>query len=332
MIIKKVEIIRKISGYLPYEISTVLTGLDENKKNSLCEIRLRQGMPVVLVFTDRKCFITKSGRVSSFNCTDSLIMESEGLNDIFNRLCGYSVYSYTEQIKNGFITLSDGIRIGVYGTAVTENSNVCSVRCIRGLNIRIPGFHQGCSDGILDLYKNDPTVNLLICGPPLSGKTTVLKDLCRKLSDDFGRKICVIDERFEFNSEYLGVHTDVLSGYPKNQGIDISVRTLSPEIILIDEIGMNGETEKIIECMNCGVSFVMTMHCSDKKDLYRKMQFSVLAESGAVDYCVFLKDKSVISEIVSAEVILNERDSVDSTESLSGTVGNVSFIPSEKTC
>ena len=145
------------------------------------------------------------------------------------------------------------------------------------------------------------------------------------LSDEFGKKVCVIDERFEFENEYTGINTDVLSGYPKHLGIEIAVRTLSPDVVILDEIGMNGEAEKITECMNSGVSFIMSMHCSDKNELYMRNQFRILLEHRAIDYCVFLKDKCEIKEIVSVKEILNEADWSDNSGLLSGSYRTVSF-------
>lgn len=323
---KKRDIIALISKYLPTEIATVLSSLDAQRTNSICEVRLRADMPVVLVFTDGMYYITKSRRITRFNGSDLLSVDKNALKDIFALMCRFSVYSYTDQISKGFISLSEGVRVGVYGTAVTENNKINSVRNIRGLNIRIPSVCFGCSSEICELFRNGKIPNLVICGPPSSGKTTVLKDLCRALSDSFNKRVCVIDERFEFEAEYTGVNTDILSGYPKNFGIEIAVRSLSPEVIVLDEIGMNGEAEKIIECMNSGVSFIMSMHGTDRDELIRKNQFRLLVDSGVVEYCAFLKEKSAVKEIISVKEIINENYSTDYIRALSGSDRTV-FLP-----
>lgn len=328
---QKNAIIRSVSEYLPSEISSVLMSLDSERILKLCEIRIKSDLPVVLIFTDGPYYITQSMRLTRFNGTDLFTVDKKTLNRIFNMMCRFSVYSYTEQINRGYISLPEGVRVGVYGVAVTENDEIISVRNVRGINIRIPITFNGCSSKITDLIKEDNLPDIVICGPPSCGKTTVLKDLCRILSDEYGKKVCVIDERFEFETEYTGKNTDILSGYPKHLGIEIAVRTLSPNVIILDEIGMNGEAEKIIECMNSGVSFIMSMHCSDKKELNRRNQFRVLIEHGAIDYCVFLKDKCEIKEIVSVEEIFNETDWTDNTGTLSGSYRTLSFGEVEKT-
>lgn len=328
---QKNAIIRSVSEYLPSDISSVLLSLDSERVQKLCEIRIKSDLPVVLIFTDGVYYITHGMRLTRFSGTDLLSSDKNTLSEVFSKMCRFSVYSYTEQINRGFLSLPEGVRVGVYGIAVTENDKIVSVRNIRGVNIRIPIAFNGCSAEISDLFQSDKLPGTVICGPPSSGKTTVLKDLCRMLSDELGKKVCVIDERFEFETEYTGKNTDILSGYPKHLGIEIAVRTLSPDVIILDEIGMNGEAEKIIECMNSGVCFIMSMHCSDKIELYRRNQFRILMSDGVIDYCVFLKNKCEIEEIVSVEEILNETDRTDNTGTLSCSYRTLSFGEVEKT-
>ncbi len=302
---KKSENMKALLKYFPASVSSVLTALDEADTESLCEIRLRADSPAVLIFTDKTAFITSTGRITPFYCNGILKTDNECVKEIFNRMCGFSVYSLTDNIANGFITLENGSRVGVYGTAVTSDGKITSVRNIRGLNIRLAGSFYGVSKPIVSLYEKG-RVNTLICGPPSSGKTTVLKDLCAHLSDDYKFKLCVIDERAEFSREYLGYNTDVLTGYPKYIGIEIAVRTLSPDIVVCDELGSSNEVETVIAGLNSGVSFVMSLHCRSKDELLNKEQFKLLRESLMLDYCVFLKNKSEISEILLLKELLNE--------------------------
>lgn len=293
---KKKETLKLITGYFPKKLQAVFKSIDENEVNCLCEIRVKAMMPVVLVFTDKICFITSNGRLTKFLSNDLIKLDSEEIKEVFNLMCRYSVYSLTDNICNGFITIDNGCRVGVYGTAVVKGGNVASVRNIKGLNIRLAGCFNGVADRVAELYK-EQRVNTLICGAPSCGKTTVLKDLCLTLSDKFFYKIAVIDERAEFEGDYTGINTDVLTAYPKNIGIQIAVRTLSPEIIVCDELGDLNEVKSVIEGLNCGVNFVMSLHCDSYHELLQKEQFKILKSNSSIDYCVFLKNKSVIERI-----------------------------------
>ncbi len=304
--------LKGIVKYLPEKLKLSLNGLNDEKIEELYEIRLKSEQPVVLVFADEKQFVTDTGRITPFYTSAVLKLSDMELRNVFERMCKYSVYSLTDNIRNGFITVENGCRVGVYGMAVTEGGNVSSVRNIKGLNIRLAGDFNDISTDVYKLFENSRP-NILICGPPSSGKTTLIKDLCRNLSDKLNYKVSLIDERAEFENYYLGYNTDVLTGYPKHAGVIQSVRTLSPEIIVFDELGNVNEIEAVIEGMNSGVSFVMSIHCSNSRDLKRKKQLDILTKTKAVDYFVFLKDRAEVSEIVSAEDFYHEDSSIDST-------------------
>lgn len=302
---RKASNLSEIIKYFPLKLRLALNGLSNEKAEELYEIRLKSEQPVVLVFSSEKKFFTDSGRLTDFNNNANLKLSDAELKQVFERMCSYSVYSMTNSICNGFITVENGCRVGVYGTAVVENGKVVSVRNIKGLNIRLAGDFVDISADVCKLFENSKP-NILICGPPSSGKTTLIKDLCRNLSDKFGYKISLIDERAEFENYYPGFNTDVLTGYPKSVGIIQSVRTLSPEIIVFDELGTSEEADAVLEGMNSGVSFVMSVHCESMIELKNKKQIKKLTEIKFIDYFVFLKGKAEVSQIVSAEVFYDE--------------------------
>lgn len=298
---RKTSNLTDIIKYFPAKLRLALSSLSDKKTDELYEIRLKSEQPVVLVFSEEKNFLTDSGRVTGFYNSGNLKLSDAELKQVFERMCSYSVYSMTHSICNGFITVENGCRVGVYGTAVVENGKVVSVRNVKGLNIRLAGDYVDISADVYKLFENSKP-NILICGPPSSGKTTLIKDLCRNLSDKFNYKLSLIDERAEFENYYLGFNTDILTGYPKSVGIMQSVRTLSPEIVVFDELGTSEEADAVLDGMNSGVSFVMSVHCDSMIELKKKKQTRKLTEINIVDYFVFLKDKAEISEIVSAEV------------------------------
>ena len=167
---------------------------------------------------------------------------------------------------------------------------------IDGINIRIPRNISGVSEDLFGSVFKTGLSNLLIVGPPSSGKTTILKDLIYNLSsgkNGYFYKVCVIDERKEISSsiydfKLIGPNTDVLSGYPKSKGISIAVRTLSPDIIVCDEIGAN-EIDAIQSAVNCGVSFVFTIHAKNHNELINNTTYKKMIKSSCLDYVVFLK-------------------------------------------
>lgn len=307
----KTERLKKICGFLPENLSEILLALDESTASRLCEIRIRSEKPVVLNFTDESRFITESGRLTAFISDSLLIFSQAETEKIFVSLCRCSVHSFEDNIADGFITVGGGCRVGIYGTAVTDGSRIRSVRNVSGLNIRISGEFKGIAEPIVRKIFDVKCENVLICGPPASGKTTVMKDLCRILSDEKGMRVCIVDERGETDGSYTGVNTDVLNGYPKVKGIEIAVRTLSPELIAFDEIGSLEEAEAVCGGMNSGVYFITTVHCRSLNELLNKPQFSVLKERRAVDSVVFLSEKGKTEKIISAKELEFESSSID---------------------
>lgn len=305
---KKKNSIIEISRYFCREIEDVLLKLNDTEAEKLCEIRIKATLPVILIFTDSRQFITLTGRLTEIYSDNLFCLSFEDVNRIFCTMCEYSVHSYNQSITNGYITLNNGCRVGVYGTAVVQDSAIKSVRNIRGMNIRISGEFDGCAERIA---KDCFLLNTLICGPPSCGKTTILKALCRIFSDTYQKKTAVIDERHEMSSSYLGYNTDVLSNYPKTIGIEIAVRTLSPDILVFDELGNKNEVTRVIESLNSGVKFITSIHCDNENELLSKEQFKLLKTANAVDCCAFIDKKFNLSKIL--RVSNNENSGVDNS-------------------
>lgn len=306
----KRQSIAAVLSHLPPALSQTVETAVKDRGDELCEIRLRARKPVILIFTFGPRFITCAGRLTEFLSGGCLTAGENEVEAVFKSMCSFSVHSHTQSITQGFITLEGGSRVGVYGTAVTENGRIMSVRRICGLNIRISGDFVFASHGDFRRLYAGGCVNTLICGPPASGKTTALRDICRLVSDELGMKTAVIDERSEFTDCNVGVNTDVLTAYPKAGGIEIAVRTLSPDVIICDEAGSPEEVESICGGLNSGVRFIMTMHCGGRGELAKKPQFRALLSVGAVDCCAFIEHYRV-QEIISAKELENESCSLD---------------------
>lgn len=281
---------------------------DEIKENTY-EIRLRRDKPIVLFGKYGVLFINKDFTYSSVDSSGAYIVSKNELNETVASICKYSVYSHQNDIINGFVTFGNGNRAGFGGKAVVENGKISSISDISSLNIRIAFQNPYLPVDIKCLLDNFS--GILIAGPPCSGKTTILKVIAQTVSSDyfFGfQKTVVIDERYEMQN-INAVNCDILSGYPKAYGIEHAVRTLSPQIIICDEIVSSEEIIRMAEGMYCGVRFVASMHLSSVDDMKKSPLFAELMSLGIFDYVVLLrggKDAGKIEKVIRTEELKND--------------------------
>lgn len=240
-------------------IETPLAKLSQPEQ--LTEIRLRAGRQCVAVdiFGEMK------------PCSG--VISAEEIAECFAEICRYSVYSFETEIAQGYITLDGGHRVGICGTAVTKAGKIVSIKDISGLNIRIAHQLPGCADELYKRVFSDGVHSLLLGGRPLSGKTTVLRDLARQLGAR--HRVVLIDSRGELSASVrgtpsfdIGLNTDALCGCEKSEGIMLALRSLSPEIIICDELG-NDETA-IEQAMFCGVKLVASAHADSIGQLRKR--------------------------------------------------------------
>ena len=286
--------IDEILRYFPNKIYQIFFNLfQENNKiiDELQEIRMRTDRPIILRLRE-KDFILQ------YNIPQSEILQ------IVERLCENSIYAYKNQICEGFITVKGGHRVGLTGSCVIENGKIVNVKYISSLNFRIAREVLNCSTRVLREIidrENKSIDNTIIVAPPGRGKTTILRDVIRRLSNgideiNFKGKTCgVVDERGEIAAMYkgvpqndVGIRTDIIENVTKNQGIHMLVRTMAPEIIACDEIGRSDDVEAIHYALYSGVKGIFTMHGKNIEDIKNNRQIYELIENREIQKVVFL--------------------------------------------
>ena len=235
--------------------------------SAVTEIRLRAGRPAV--------FVNIFGEMKA--CSEAF--SAEEIAECFAEICRYSVHSFQEEIAQGYVTLDGGHRVGICGTAVKMGGRIEFIKDVSGLNIRIAREAPGCADEIFERFFSRGIRSVLIAGKPLCGKTTILRDLARRLGER--RRVTIIDSRNEISASVhgnptldVGLNTDVLCGCEKSEGIMLSIRSMSPEIIICDEIAND---EKAVEqALFCGVKIIASAHAGSISELQKRPQTRVL--------------------------------------------------------
>ncbi|MCC8067197.1 MAG: stage III sporulation protein AA [Clostridiales bacterium] len=292
---------------LPAQIGRMLAhcALDPEE---LQEIRLRTGRPVMVQYQGREYVLCSSGRLSEHAVEGYNIAEDE-IKETLEYISGYSLYAFDEEIRQGFLTVSGGHRIGLAGHVVMEGNRIRCIRYISFLNIRLSHQRKGCADLVIPyLYEKGELCHTLILSPPGGGKTTLLRDLIRQVSNGgsfgAGRKVGVVDERSELAGAYLGVpqndlgiRTDVLDGCTKAEGMRMLLRSMSPQVIAVDELGSNEDQEAVEEVFHCGCRLLATVHGASLEELKQKPQLKELLGEGMFERYVILSGRRKIGEV-----------------------------------
>ena len=305
-------------------LSELFLLLSEDERKSVREIRLRKGNPVVAVTENGIRFLHESGRLTGIFSSFAVRTGDREIDEIFHRVCSYSVYACKDSVNRGYVTVEGGHRVGVAGTAVTENGRITAVRDVNCINLRIAREIRGAADEIFRRCYSEGFCGLIVAGPPSSGKTTVLRDLARQLSGEdrgFLAKVFVCDERGEIGAVHngkvqndLGINCDVLTSYPKNEGILIGLRSFSPDIIICDEIATDDEAAAVESGLCSGVHFALSVHAMNKRDLCSKPIVRRLLDSGCFGNVVLLSGSNVgaTAEFFTAGDLIGQIDGGDS--------------------
>lgn len=272
--------------------STMIKLLDKYiVENKLQEIRVKIEKPVIINLFNEEIILDYK-------------VTREDMKYILQRISNYSLYAYEEEIKQGFITLKGGHRVGIAGECVMDEGKIKTIRNIASLNIRICREIVGCSNKVMKyIYDGEKVYNTLIISPPKCGKTTILRDIARNISN-FKKKIAIIDERSEIASSYLGVpqmdvgiRSDVLDNCLKSEGMMMAIRSLSPEVIICDEIGTNKDIDALQVAFNSGVNIIVTLHGANIHDFLKRNVFKDLIENNIVQRVIILGNSKGVGTV-----------------------------------
>ncbi|MGN0570579.1 MAG: ATPase, T2SS/T4P/T4SS family [Candidatus Fimenecus sp.] len=323
--------IQGVFPYLPARIVSLLQTLSPERLAQLTELRLRAGQPILLVTAQERVFLTESGRETTLHRSGLFTVTGAEIEEIVAKACGYSVHSHQQDFTNGYLSLPGGHRIGLCGTAVSAGGTLNGIRAVTSLNVRIAKTIPHAADAVMKVCFQNGLQNILLVGPPGSGKTTVLRALAQQLSEGRSHKLytcAVIDERMEiFPSNRFGVSpcfADILSGYKKSDGIAIAVRVLSPDIIFCDEIGSKEDVRAITDGMRCGVHFAVTAHAESIAQLQCRTDLKPLFLPGVIDAVILLGTNENLGKIQCVYRV---------GESNAESVGHIaprSFLPSDR--
>ena len=283
----------EIENILDYFSINVRKIIEENYSDKIEEIRLRSNKPLCI-------------KIGQENKLIDYIVKQQDVLQSFEKVCENSVYSYKRQICDGYITIRGGNRVGIVGSAIVDNGQVININYISSLNFRIARQIIGCSNLVvreLIDYENDSLYNTLLISPPGCGKTTLLRDIIRNISngiEDFkGRTVGVVDERGEIAAMYkgipqndIGIRSDVIDNMPKPEAMRILVRSMAPDVIACDEIGSLEDIKAIDYAMCSGVKGIFTAHGSSINEIERNPEISKLLDKHIFERIILLNPYS----------------------------------------
>jgi stage III sporulation protein AA len=289
-----------LEPFLPPRLAALITAAAGRLPGILMEIRLRAQRPIQLVWVGGDGFLRPDGR-PGFDPAKAVHLSPEEFTQVLHLCTRGSLYAWEEEVRAGFLTLPGGHRLGLVGRALVEDGRIRTIQPITGLNLRIARAVLDIAMPLLPhLFENRRLVSTLLIGPPGTGKTTLLRDCCRLLSmgqPGFypGHRVGVVDERSEIGGAVegvpthdLGPRTDLLDAAPKAIGLMSMIRSMSPQVVAVDELGQQSDAEAVREALHAGVAVLATAHGRDLADVARRPALAGLLADGAFRRAVLL--------------------------------------------
>lgn len=268
----------KVLKILPINLQNQINQLSPFEKDDMEEIRIRIGRPIEVTMKGIPKFL-------------SYIVEPEDALQLLNKISHFSIYTLEEELRKGYVTISGGHRIGLAGKVILEQGSVKAIRDISSFNIRIAREKIGIGDGLTPYIYEDDWLHTIIIGPPQAGKTTLLRDFARIISGGntsySPQKIGIVDERSEIAGCVNGIpqltfgpRVDVLDACPKAEGMMMMIRSMSPDVLVVDEIGRKEDCDAIMEAANAGIKLFMTTHGNSLEEISKRPTLKPILEIG----------------------------------------------------
>ncbi|MCM3364363.1 stage III sporulation protein AA [Niallia sp. Sow4_A1] len=281
-----------IYSFLPKSIENQILTIPPSERLGMEEIRVRIGRPLEVFINGHSIFFP-------------FIVSKEDGNQLLNKISRYSVYTMEEELKRGYITVQGGHRVGLAGRVILQDSKVKAIRDVASFNIRIAKEKIGIANPYIPyLYDKGKWRHTMIIGPPQTGKTTLLRDIARLISSEEEHslrkpaKVGIVDERSEIAGCMDGIpqmtfgqRIDVLDACPKAEGMMMMIRSMSPDVLIVDEVGRKEDEEAILEAVNAGIQLVMTTHGSSLEEVKKRPMLSRMIKMGIFERYIELNRK-----------------------------------------